>query len=36
MIRASLYRPFFIAPPFRYLAEKVLLLNSINFREDYL
>ena len=35
MICASLYRPFFIVNLLRYLAEKILLLNTTNFREDY-
>ena len=35
MICASLYRPFFIQNLLRYLAEKILLLNTTNFREDY-
>jgi hypothetical protein len=32
MIWASLNRPFFIKNLVRYLAEKILLLNTINFR----
>lgn len=36
MICASLYRPFFIVNLLRYLAEKILLLNTTNFRGDYL
>jgi Fic family protein len=36
MICASLYRPFFIVNLLSYLAEKILLLNTTNFREDYL
>jgi hypothetical protein len=36
MICASLNRPFFIVNPLRYLAEKILLLNTTNFRGDYL
>jgi len=35
MICASLYRPFFIQNLLRYLAEKILLLNTTNFRGDY-
>jgi len=35
MICASLYRPFFIQNLLRYLAEKILLLNTANFRGDY-
>ena len=35
MICASLYRPFFIVNLLRYLAEKILLLNTTNFRGDY-
>ena len=35
MICASLNRPFFIVNPLRYLAEKILLLNTTNFRGDY-
>ncbi|MEJ8475889.1 hypothetical protein, partial [Roseibium algae] len=35
MICASLYRPFFIKNLLRYLAEKILLLNTTNFRGDY-
>jgi hypothetical protein len=35
MICASLYRPFFIVNLLRYLAEKILLLNTANFRGDY-
>jgi hypothetical protein len=35
MICASLYRPFFIVNLLSYLAEKILLLNTTNFREDY-
>ncbi|MDG1737800.1 MAG: hypothetical protein P8L68_15485, partial [Paracoccaceae bacterium] len=35
MICASLYRPFFIQNLLRYLAEKILLVNTINFRGDY-
>jgi len=30
MICASLYRPFFIVNLLRYLAEKILLLNTAN------
>ncbi|WP_412079751.1 integrase core domain-containing protein [Thalassobacter stenotrophicus] len=32
MIRASLNRPFFIVNPLRYLPEKILRLNTSNFR----
>ncbi|MCZ0814388.1 hypothetical protein N5A93_19420, partial [Roseovarius sp. EGI FJ00037] len=32
---ASLYRPFFIVNLLRYLAEKILLLNTTDFRGDY-
>ena len=35
MICASLYRAVFIKNLLRYLAEKILLLNINNFREDY-
>jgi small conductance mechanosensitive channel len=35
MICASLNRPFFIVNLLRYLAEKILLLNTTNFRGDY-
>jgi hypothetical protein len=35
MICASLNRPFFIVNLLRYLAEKILLLNTANFRGDY-
>jgi hypothetical protein len=35
MICASLNRPFFIKNLLRYLAEKILLLNTTNFRGDY-
>ncbi len=35
MICASLYRPFFIVNLVRYLAEKILPLNTTNFRGDY-
>ncbi|WP_273054035.1 hypothetical protein, partial [Sulfitobacter litoralis] len=35
MICASLYRPFFIVNLLRYLAEKIPLLNTANFRGDY-
>jgi hypothetical protein len=35
MICASLYRPFFIVNLLRYHAEKILLLNTTNFRGDY-
>ena len=31
MICASLYRPFFIVNLLRYLAEKMILLNTANF-----
>jgi hypothetical protein len=35
MICASLNRPIFIVNLLRYLAEKILLLNTSNFRGDY-
>ena len=35
MICASPNRPFFIVNLLRYLAEKILLLNTTNFRGDY-
>jgi hypothetical protein len=35
MICASLYRAVFIKNLLRYLAEKILLLNTTNFRGDY-
>ncbi|MEQ5829451.1 hypothetical protein J3456_19085, partial [Sulfitobacter sp. NFXS29] len=35
MICASLNRPFFIINLLRYLAEKILLLNTTIFRGDY-
>jgi hypothetical protein len=35
MICASLYRAVFIKNLLRYLAEKILLLNTNNFRGDY-
>jgi hypothetical protein len=35
MICVSLNRPFFIKNLLRYLAEKILLLNTTNFRGDY-
>jgi hypothetical protein len=36
MICASLYRAVFIKNLLRYLAEKIPLLNTTNFRGDYL
>jgi len=36
MICASLYRPFITQNLLRYLAGKILLLNTTNFRGDYL
>ena len=36
MICESLNRPFFIKNLLRYLAEKILLLNTTNLRGDYL
>jgi len=35
MIWASLYRDVFIKNLLRYLAEKILLLNTTDFRGDY-
>jgi hypothetical protein len=35
MICASLYRPFSVQNLLRYLAEKILLLNTTNFWADY-
>jgi hypothetical protein len=35
MICASLYRAVFIKNLLRYLAEKILLLNTTNLRGDY-
>jgi len=35
IICASLYRAVFIVNLLRYLAEKILLLNTTNFRGDY-